>query len=294
MGYLHIDNLYANQEVLMFKEVFCLEKIHGSSSHVAYLDKTLNFFSGGANHETFLKCFKHEELLQKFQEHAQNEFPITVYGEVYGGKMQGMSGTYGKEMKFIAFDVKVGNYWLSVPQAADFVKNIGLEFVPYIKVNCTLEAIDRERDADSIVAIQNGCGTGQKREGIVIRPPIEVTKNNGNRIIAKHKRDEFKETKTPRKVVDLAQLEVLTDADRIADEFVTMMRLEHIVDKMKQNPDEILGPQHISKFIPLMVEDILREGKKEIAVDSKEVRKAISKKAANLFQTYLKNKLVEV
>lgn len=29
MGYMHINNLYKNQEILMFKECFALEKVHG-------------------------------------------------------------------------------------------------------------------------------------------------------------------------------------------------------------------------------------------------------------------------
>ena len=34
MGYMHINNLYKDQTLMMFKEVFCLEKVHGSSSHL--------------------------------------------------------------------------------------------------------------------------------------------------------------------------------------------------------------------------------------------------------------------
>lgn len=35
MGYLHISNLYRDQRVLMFKEVFVLEKVHGTISRKA-------------------------------------------------------------------------------------------------------------------------------------------------------------------------------------------------------------------------------------------------------------------
>ena len=36
MGYMRIDNLYKNQAVLSFKEVYALEKVHGTSAHIHY------------------------------------------------------------------------------------------------------------------------------------------------------------------------------------------------------------------------------------------------------------------
>ena len=38
MGYLHIDNLYKNQTVLAFRRCFALEKVHGTSAHIAWRD----------------------------------------------------------------------------------------------------------------------------------------------------------------------------------------------------------------------------------------------------------------
>ena len=38
MGYLHIENLYRPiaQSILLFREVYALEKIHGTSAHVGW------------------------------------------------------------------------------------------------------------------------------------------------------------------------------------------------------------------------------------------------------------------
>ena len=107
----------------------------------------------------------------KFRELGFTE--LIVYGEAYGGKMQGMSHTYGKELKFIAFEVKTPTSWFDVPQAEHFANLLGLEFVPYTKIPCTLEAIDAERDRDSEIAVRNGMGPGHIREGIVLRPLFE-------------------------------------------------------------------------------------------------------------------------
>lgn len=277
MGYMHIDNLYKNTEILLFKECYALEKIHGSSAHLQWKDDKIIFFSGGEKHETFKKIFDEEFLTNKFKELFEG-INTTIFGEVYGGKCQGMSETYGKEMKFIVFDVKVGNNWLDVPNAEDVAKKLNLEFVDYVKVATDLELLNAERDKDSTQAIRNGCGEGKLREGVVLRPLIEVTKNNGDRIIVKHKRDEFLETKTKREV-NPEQLKILEDAKAIAEEWVTPMRLNHVLDKLG-NPTEI---EKTGKVIKAMIEDVTREAKGEIK-ESKQTMQFIGKKTAELYK----------
>ena len=56
MGYLHIRNLYQDQDILLFKECYALEKIHGTSAHIAW-DGELKFFAGGCNHDRFCALF---------------------------------------------------------------------------------------------------------------------------------------------------------------------------------------------------------------------------------------------
>jgi len=179
MGYLHIPNLYKNTEILLFKECYALEKIHGTSTHISWKNGKINFSSGGEKYEKFEKLFNIKELEKKFKELF--ECDVVIYGEGYGGKCQGMSGTYGKELKFIVFDIKVDGNWLDVSNAEDVAKKLGLEFVDYVKIKTELKLLDKERDKNSTQAIRNGCG-GKLREGIVLRPLIEVTKNNGSRI----------------------------------------------------------------------------------------------------------------
>ena len=277
MGYLHIDNLYKNTEVLLFKECYALEKIHGTSAHISWKNGNLNLFSGGEPHEKFKKLFKLRTLKKKFKE-LYDELDVVVYGEAYGGSCQGMKDTYGDKLKFIVFDVTINKLWLDVPNACDVATKLGLEFVYYNKVSTDLESVNKERDSDSVQAIRNGCGEGKLREGVVLRPLIEVTKNNGKRIIAKHKRDEFLETKTKREV-NPEQLKLLQDAEAIAEEWVTPMRLNHVLDKLG-NPDEI---EKTGQVIKSMIEDVRREAKGEIK-ESKLALKCIGKKTALLYK----------
>lgn len=286
MGYLHINNLYREQDILLFKEAFALEKIHGTSAHVKFDNGTLTFFSGGEKHANFILLFDHEALKAKFEALAVPT--VTIYGEAYGGKQQGQSWRYGKTLKFIAFDVLMYDSWLSVDKAEKIVQDLGLEFVHYKRIPTTMEAIDAERDAASEQAKRNGVVAPCPREGVVLRPVIEVTKNNGGRIIAKHKRDEERETTSVRTVADPASLQVLKEAEAIADEWVTPTRLDHVLDKIPGANIEQMGV-----VIRAMVEDVAREAAGEI-VPSDEARKAISKRAALLFKQKLQNTLKEV
>lgn len=289
MSYMHIDNLYKNKDILFFKECYAMEKIHGTSAHLQFnFDElsgkiNLKYFAGGENHENFVKLFNHDELLKVFVLH--NFKNITIYGEAYGGKQQGMKDTYGDKLKFIAFEVKIGENWISVPQAEQFCKDFGIEFVYYEIVPTDIEILDKLTISPSIQAVRNGCGDNKLREGIVLRPLIELTKNNGERIISKHKNEKFKEREHQPKLTEGKSLEVLTEINLIVDEWVTEMRLSHVLDKFPNATVE-----QTKDVISVMIEDVLREGKGEILIseNNKDLMKAIGKRTASLFIKRLK------
>lgn len=283
MGYLKISNLYKSREILMFKECYALEKIHGTSAHVRWNDEEgVGFFSGGEKHERFKNLFDEDALTEKFKELQLSH--MVLHGEAYGGKQQGMSDTYGKELKFVVFDVKVNDKWLSVPQAEIFTKDLGLEFVAYWKTTTDLDSLDHYKEMDSVQAKRNGITEPRKMEGVVLRPLMELVKNNGGRIISKHKRDDFKETKTPRKVSE-EDLKVLSDAKDIAEEWVTAMRLSHVMDKIAD-----CDITKMKEIIIAMQNDIKIEAEGEI-VWSKAVEKSIGKATAMMASNYFKNSL---
>ena len=282
MGYMHIDNLYKNQTILLFRKCFALEKIHGTSAHVAWKDGAVRYFSGGEKHDKFKALFDDLGLVASFSELGQNS--VVVFGEAYGGKCQGMSKTYGKELRFVAFDVKIGAAWLRVPAAEDVVRRLGLDFVHYEEVSTDLEALDSERDRPSEQAFRNGCAernnpeTHRIAEGVVLRPLRELRDGAGDRIIVKHKRAEFRErTSIPNG--DPSKREFLEKAEDIAQEWVTDMRLSHVLDKLG-NPTELSS---IPSVVAAMQEDVAREAAGEIA-DNKDVRRAIGTRTVKLYK----------
>jgi len=283
MGYLHIDNLYKAQEILAFKKCYALEKIHGTSAHVSW-NKGIKFFSGGESYNNFIRLFDAERLATMFEGRFTTEDRVTVFGEAYGGRCQQMSKTYGATLKFVAFDVQVGDSWLSVPQAHEFVAYLGLEFVDFAEVSTDLQALDVERDKPSTQALRNGIAESRIREGVVLRPPFEVVMNNGRRVICKHKRDEFAERGRPKVELDPSKREMLANADAIALEWVTPMRVEHVIDAvLSSRQDKNIEMRDTPLVIAAMIEDVTREAAGEI-VDNAPARKAISQRTVALFK----------
>lgn len=289
MGYMKIPNLYKEQQILEFKNCYALEKIHGTSAHISWKkDKGIHFFSGGENHERFVALFSKEWQEQFIQWcESTGHLEITIYGEAYGGKQQGMSHTYGPDLKFIVFDVKIGNSWLDVPKAEKVTKTINLEFVDYEYISTDLEAVDAERDKPSTQAKRNGVGDDKIREGVVLRPPFEVTLNYGSRLITKHKHPKFQERVNQPKPKSPEQKQLLEEGQAIAEEWVTTMRLEHVVDKLRaeaiNSGKEFVEDMTITGLvIKAMIDDIYTEAEGEI-VESKEAKGAIGKLTAKLW-----------
>jgi hypothetical protein len=280
---MHIENLYKNKSILLFRECYALEKVHGSSAHVAWRTtentEAINLFAGGGSHENFRKLFDVEAMTAVFRKLGHPT--VTVYGESYGGSMQKMSDVYGKECRFIAFDVQVGDTWLNVPNAEEVVLALGLEFVPYERVSTDVELLNALRDRPSRLAARLGLGDDKVSEGVVLRPLQEFQGNNGKRVIAKHKGEAFNErTNTPH--VDEAKVKVLSEAQAVAEEWVTEMRLTHVLDKMP--PEKKTELKNIPDVGTAMVEDVYREAEGEI-VESREVERAIRIATGKLFKS---------
>lgn len=289
MGYLHINNLYKDKTILEFARCYALEKIHGTSAHISWTRREspnlanggdLLFYAGGEKHARFVSLFDEAALRAAFAELGHGK--VVVFGEAYGGGQQAQAWRYGPDLRFVAFDVRIGDTWLAVPDAYDVAQKLGLEFVHHKLVTTDIASLDAERDAPSEQAIRNGVEGDKPREGVVLRPVFECTKSNGERVIAKHKRAEERETRTPRVVG--ADLEVLQQAESIALEWVTDTRLEHVLDKLPQG----IGLEATRDVISAMVDDVVREGSGEFE-DTKAARKAIANRTAKLFKARVVN-----
>lgn len=286
MGYLDgMLNLYKPeaQAILREQECYALEKVHGTSARVELREGRVHYAPGGVSLASFQAAFPDPARLEAGLRSLGQE-PVRIYGEAYGGKCQGMSRVYGAQLRFIAFEVKILDTWLDVPAAEQIATMLGLEFVPYVRIPATLEALDAERARPSEVARRRGMGEHQ-REGIVIRPLTEKEDASGHRMIAKHKHPKYGERASdPAVTADPTKLQVLAEAAKIADEWVTEMRLHHVLDALVTQHGRVLRfPEDLSLVLSAMVQDVYREAGSEI-VQSPAAARAIRQRTVALSQ----------
>ena len=91
--------------------------------------------------------------------------------------------------------------------------------------------------------------------------------------------------------MDAEQLAVLTAADEIAAEWVTEMRLSHVLGGIVTD-GEALGIESMGTIIKAMLADIEAESVGEVEM-SKPARKAISKRTVAMFKALLRAELRE-
>jgi hypothetical protein len=134
-----------------------------------------------------------KEILTRMQELfpielLQTVFPdnsVLLFGEGYGGKIQGMGKYYGYEIKFDLFDVLIGRWWLERRAVFDIASKLKIHAVPVLFEGTLLEAIEEINNK-----IKSYFGEFQA-EGLVLRPKTELFARNGRRIITKIKHKDF-------------------------------------------------------------------------------------------------------
>jgi hypothetical protein len=129
---------------------------------------------------------------------------LTIYGEGYGPKING-GGKYGDLPDFVAFDVRVGDFWLLRKDVDDFCSKVGLESVP---------VLGRGTLQDGMELVKYGCYNTRsggmvkhmspnfkglrsmwgdfEAEGIIAVPAVPLFDRAGRRIITKIKAKDFK------------------------------------------------------------------------------------------------------
>lgn len=313
MGYLHIDNLYKNQSVLQFTEIYALEKVHGTSAWLHYRGICAPVDDGpgtregcsspqllihsGESQSQFEQLFDRDSLIARLNVLHPGRV-VKIHGEAYGGKVQRQAWRYGDKLKFVVFDISVNHQWISVPDAHKLASDLGLEFVDYVRIESKLSLIDAERDRVSTQSVRHGIctvdnpnnaeGVFCRREGVVLKPLVEGVDHSGSRLIAKHKRAEERETKTDRKV-DVRKVAAIGEARKIAEEWVTANRLEHVLQHLSLDPVDMTATPVI---IREMIADVEREAAGEI-IPSTQARAEIGKRTAQLLKTRLAERLKE-
>lgn len=124
-----------------------------------------------------------EELFeQKF-----GETEVTLYGEGYGRKIQGVGSLYIPDgVSFIMFDVMIGGVWLKREDVEYIATCFGVDVVPIVGEGTIAEAVEYVKTHEKSVISEKA-----PMEGIVCRPKVELLDRMGRRVIVKIKRRDF-------------------------------------------------------------------------------------------------------
>ena len=194
-------------EYLANNEWIFTEKIDGTNIRVILQNGAVTF--GGKTDNAQIPAFLVQKLMEYFPlEKLLAVFPdgnACLYGEGYGARIQKGGGLYiPNGVDFILFDVLCGGYWLERENVADVASKLGIRVVPIIGTGTLKDAIEKTRQG--VKSTIGNCVA----EGMVMRPAVEMSDRNGNRIITKIKHKDFC---APVVGAEPPQAETATDAD---------------------------------------------------------------------------------
>jgi len=186
-----IIGAYTSDELAYLKdnEWFFTEKVDGTNIRVIWdgyrvefrgrtdkaqipkplLTKLEELFGGESKEELFESTFGNKNVI--------------LYGEGYGGKIQG-GGGYG-DINFILFDARVEGWWLNRESVFEISNVFQIDIVP-IRMHGTLEGA-----VQFIKSHPKSCLRLSELEGIVGQPVIPMYNRKGERIIVKIKCRDF-------------------------------------------------------------------------------------------------------
>ena len=131
---------------------------------------------------TLHQLFKVPLLVEVFP-----ETDVCFYGEGYGPKIQLAGQNYSrKNVDFVLFDVKIGEWWLRHEDVVDVANKLGIRVVP---------VVGEGRLGDAVEMVRKGFNSQWGNfiaEGIVARPKVELKTRKGERIITKIKHRDFR------------------------------------------------------------------------------------------------------
>ncbi len=164
------------------------EKVDGTNIRIQWQPTTGIVFNGKTDnaqipatlYQRLNELFTSEKLSPIFP------FPVILYGEGFGARIQKGGGNYKSDgVDFVLFDVYVNGIWLERKNVDDIADKLGIMKVP-VRGRGTL--------AEAIEMTQKGVPSAWGdfiAEGFVCRPVVELFDRMGHRVITKIKHKDF-------------------------------------------------------------------------------------------------------
>jgi len=296
------------EDIFRGQEVVVTEKIHGRNSRFGWVDGRFRvgghseefelIKSGPSTGEGYMGWIRESGIAERTDKLARElGAEIIFYGEWFGRGVQKGVKYFEAEKGFRIFDVRINEEFVGWDEVVRLAGIIDLPLVPLLYRGVpSQEVFDELRLRSSTVAHENGVGSeGNLAEGIVIKPTTMHRNHEGGEwVMAKHKHPKFEERKSMSLYGEKERPPTPAEAPEFVEEFFTAMRLEHVIDKIREQGVDISAPKAIGLTIRGMYEDVvLKEAIEEFAALSKEARDAVdslhAKTTKRLLEAYLKS-----
>lgn len=159
----------------------------GPETNVVYKGRTDNAQMPPALLDALLADVGWEVIPQAFDVGVSG----VLYGEGYGPKIQ--SGGYYRPDSpgFRLFDVRVGDWWLNWPDIEDIANKLGVQTVPVLARDVSLETAANLAVYPSATAALDGGDSARQHEGIVCRTDPLLLTRSSSRLMWKLKGKDF-------------------------------------------------------------------------------------------------------
>jgi len=170
-------------------------EVHGKTDNANMRPEEVELLMKIGDVEKLIEAFSYERPAPEYgngqKDLVKPDLECIIFGETYGKGMQKPGGRYCKDhLKFICFDIKVGNIWLKRDAVEDICKKLGIDVVPYLGEMTLDEAIVK---AETGFLSQVSEDPTLEAEGIVLRAPLGILDRLGRRIITKVKTKDFRD-----------------------------------------------------------------------------------------------------
>lgn len=279
--YPDIALLPRRPEIMSVKRVIATEKLHGSNfrvhfplgiTNIAEIQYGSREIENGPGVDFPLKVAMQwfqtrPELLEKMLEVVKSYgfSEVTVFGEAYGPGIhaKGVKYTNGSDMLFRAFDIMVGENFLTHTLFVEVVDKMGLPHVPVVWAGePTIENFDALLDQPSAEAIANGVTGVNFAEGVVLRTDPLLRDVFGQWLIVKHKGKKFSEVKEPKEVKTF----VAGPANIIAAKYITEGRIQNAIGRLHDRGQPLTNTM---KDMPVLLAELAADVHKECEPDER-------------------------
>lgn len=140
----HINNLQYFDDV--YHKYFITEKLDGSNIGISITEDDIKYYSRNGNiitrEKKFLSFNETPDINTNLRElYKYFNAPIIIYGELCGGKNAPMRRVHYGDAKIYMFDIYHMCNYLERPDSFKLFKKFGLDHVPIIHENATIEEV---------------------------------------------------------------------------------------------------------------------------------------------------------